>query len=121
MCCVYRCIEYIPPSIVLPIQQVGGNCASLRATRENMAHKIPSPCIFMFTVPYIPILYCTFCTQLCVNNIEVTVNTCTCTDVFTVITTKDQSGGIYNSAYSTGGQGFMAVSKQTSDSVCLLP
>ena len=24
-----------------------------------------------------------------VNDIEVTVNTCTCTDVFTVITTKD--------------------------------
>ena len=35
---------------------------------------------------------------LCVNNIEVTVNTCTCTAVFTVITTKDQSGGIYNRA-----------------------
>ena len=50
-----------------------------------------------------------------VNNIEVTVNTCTCTDVFTIITTKDQSGGIYNN-YSTGGQGFMAVSKQTSSS-----
>ena len=44
-----------------------------------------------------------------VNNIEVSVNTCTCTDVFTIITTKDQSGGIYNS-YSTCGQGF----KQTS-------
>ena len=29
-----------------------------------------------------------------VSNIEVTVNTCTCTDVFTIITTKDQSGGI---------------------------
>ena len=29
-----------------------------------------------------------------VNNVEVTVNTCTCTDVFTI--TKDQSGGIYN-------------------------
>ena len=40
--------------------------------------------------------------------LKVTVNTCTCTDVFTVITTKDQSGGIYNS-YSTGDQGFMAV------------
>ena len=50
---------------------------------------------------------------------EVTVNTCTCTDVFTTITTEDQSGGVY----STGDQGFMAVSKQTlsSDSVCLLP
>ena len=43
-----------------------------------------------------------------VNNIEVTINTCTCKDVFTVITTKDQSGGIYNN-YSTGGQGFMAL------------
>ena len=50
-----------------------------------------------------------------VNNIEVTVNTYTCTDVFTIITTKDQSGGISNN-YSTGGQGFMAVSKQTSSS-----
>ena len=28
-----------------------------------------------------------------VNNVEVTVNTCTCIDVFTA---KDQSGGIYN-------------------------
>ena len=42
-----------------------------------------------------------------VNNVEVTVNTCTCTDVLT-ITTKDQSGGIYNN-YSTDGQGFMGV------------
>ena len=42
-----------------------------------------------------------------VNNIEVTVSTCTCTDVFIIITTKNQSGGMYNS-YSTGGQGFMA-------------
>ena len=61
-----------------------------------------------------------------VNNIEVTVNTCTCTDVFTIITTKDQSGGIYNN-YSPGGQGFMAVVNKPrprampSDSVCLLP
>ena len=46
--------------------------------------------------------------QLCVNNFEVTVNTCKCTDVFT---TRDQSGGIYNS-YITDGQGFMAVSKK---------
>ena len=38
--------------------------------------------------------------QLCVNNIEVTVNTCTCTDVFTVIT--NQVGYVYNSN-STGG------------------
>ena len=61
-----------------------------------------------------------------VNNTEVTVNTCRCTDVFTVITMKDQSGGIYNN-YSTGGQGFMAVVNKPrlrampSDSVCLLP
>ena len=51
-------------------------------------------------------------TQLCVNNIEVTVNTCTCTDVLTVITTRDQSGGIYR----TGGQGFMVVSQHASSS-----
>ena len=50
-----------------------------------------------------------------VNNIEVTVNTCTRTDVFTVITTKDQSGRIHNN-YSPGGQEFMAISKQTSSS-----
>ena len=61
--------------------------------------------------------------QLCVNNDEVTVNTCTCTDVFTVLTKKDQSGGICN---STGGRGFMAVVNKPhpqampSDSVCLL-
>ena len=61
-----------------------------------------------------------------VNNVEVTLNTCTCTDVFTIITTKDPSGGIYNN-YSTGGQRFMAVVNKPrpqatpSDSVCLLP
>ena len=61
-----------------------------------------------------------------VNNIEVTVNTCTCTDVFTIITTKDQSGRIYNN-YSTGGQGFMVVVNKSRpqtvplDLVCLLP
>ena len=60
------------------------------------------------------------------NNIEVIVNTCTCKDVFTIITTKDQSGGIYNN-YSTGGQRFMAVVNKSrpratpSDLVCLLP
>ena len=58
-----------------------------------------------------------FYAQLCVNNIEVTVNTCTCTDVFTVIT-KAQSGGTYNS-YSTGGQGFMVGSKQTLSALSL--
>ena len=63
--------------------------------------------------------------QSYVNNVEVTVNTCTCTDVFTKIT-KDQSGGIYNS-YSTGSQGFMAVvitpcpRATPLDLVCLLP
>ena len=63
---------------------------------------------------------------MAVNNIEVTGNIRTCTDVFTIITTKDQSGGIYNS-YSTGGQRFMAVVNKPRpratllDSVCLLP
>ena len=61
-----------------------------------------------------------------VNNIEVTVNTCTCKYVFTIVTTKDQSGGIYNN-YSIGGQGFMALVNKPPpratplDSVCLLP
>ena len=70
---------------------------------------------------YITIHY----TQLCVNNVEVTVRICTCTDVFTVITTKNQSGERYSS-YSTSGQGFMvAVNKPRnwatpSDLVCLL-
>ena len=74
----------------------------------------PSPCVFSLQST-------TFIVQnlhhftVTVNNIEVTVNTCTCTDVLTVITTKDQSGGIYNN-YNPGGQEFMAVSKQTSSS-----
>ena len=29
-----------------------------------------------------------------VNDVEVIVSTCTCTDVFTVITPTDQSGGV---------------------------
>ena len=49
-----------------------------------------------------------FYTQLCVNNIEVTVNTCTCTQ------RTNQVG------YSTSGQGFMAVSKQTLSSAYTL-
>ena len=62
------------------------------------------------------LLYSFYILWLYVNFVEVTVNTCTCTDLFTVITTKDQSGGIYDS-YSTGGQGFMpAVSEQTMSS-----
>ena len=61
-----------------------------------------------------------------VNHTEVTVNTCTCTDVFTIIKTKDQSGRIYNN-YSTGGQEFMAAVNKPhpratpSDLVSLLP
>ena len=61
-----------------------------------------------YIIPY-------YSTELCVNNVQVAVNTCTCTGVFTVITTKDQPSGIYNS-YNTGGQGLWAVSKQTSSS-----
>ena len=33
--------------------------------------------------------------ELCVSNIEVTINTCTCTDAFTVIATKNQAGYIH--------------------------
>ena len=74
---------------------------------------------------YFP-LHVKYTTLSTVFIVEVTVNTCTCSDVFTVITTKDQSGGIYNSC-STGGQGFMAVVNKPrpqtmpSEPVCLLP
>ena len=105
-----------------------------------MAHNSLSMYLY-FTIHYIAILqfpfhvFIVYCplhchtaivltyTQLCVNN---TVSTCTRTDAFMVITTKDQSGGMYNS-YSTSGQGFMAVVNKPhppgtpSDSVCLLP
>ena len=53
-----------------------------------------------------------FYTQLCVNNTEVTVNTCTCT----MITTKNQSCGIFKSN-RTGIQVFIAVSKLLSATV----
>ena len=84
-----------------------------------MAHNSLS--MYFLHVVY-SLLHCHTIVQILhtVNNVEVTVNTCTCTDV---ITTKDQSGGIY----STGGQGFMAVVSKPrpratpSDSVCLLP
>ena len=68
-------------------------------------------------------LWAIFYIQLCVNNVEVTVNVFTCTDVYTVITTKDQSGGYV--IVTSGGQGFMAVVNKPhpqatpSDSVCL--
>ena len=69
--------------------------------------------VVLATVQYTTILKCRFYTQLCLNNIEVTVlntcactivftiNTCTCIEVFTIIMAKDQSGGIYN-GHSTG-------------------
>ena len=72
------------------------------------------PCIFSLQSTYI---VCYSYIQLCVNNIEVTVNTCICTDVFTVITTNDQSSGIYNS-YGTGTRWpeIYGCNKQTSSS-----
>ena len=38
----------------------------------------------VYSIPIVQILYTVVC------------NTCTCTDMFTVTTTKDQSRGIYN-------------------------
>ena len=47
-----------------------------------------------------------------------TVNTCTRADVFTVVTTKDQPGGRYNS-HNTDGQGFMTtVNKPRPQATC---
>lgn len=80
----------------------------------------------MYTVYYIAMVLSSFYTQLCGNNLKVTVNNCACTDAFIAITIKDQSGGLYNS-YSLGSQEFMAISKQTlfsgyaTDSACLMP
>ena len=46
---------------------------------------------FYLGLPHIPLSPI----QLCVNNVEVTVNIYTCTDnMFTVLTTKGQSGGV---------------------------
>ena len=56
-----------------------------------------------------------------VNNVEVTVNTSTCTDV------QQGTNQVKCNSYSIGDQGFMAARKQTllsaatSDLVCLLP
>ena len=123
---VYR---YILPTIVLPIQQVGFGCDTFPPWglyKINYGSRFPFY-VVLVTVHYTTILKCRFHTQLCVNNIEVTVlntcactivftiNTCTCTIVFTIITAKDQSGGIYN-GHSTGWSGTYAYSKQTSSS-----
>ena len=58
--------------------------ATLRATREIMAHNS----LFMHFLVY-SLIHCHIIVHI-VNNIEATVNTGTCTDMFTVITTKDQ-------------------------------
>jgi len=63
-----------------------------------LAHN-PLSCIFNLqytTLPY----YSTV--VRCVNNVEVTVNTCACTGALTVVTPNDQSDGIYN-RHITGG------------------
>ena len=39
-------------------------------------------------------------TVVCKKDIEFVVNTCTCTDVFTILTSKNQSGGIYIYGFS---------------------
>ena len=105
------------------------NCHNLspQGYKGNYDYKFPLHVFLVYSV-----LHCQTIVQILhhfsvtVNNIEVTINTCTCKDVFTVITTKDQSGGIYND-YSTGGQGFMALVNKLrpratpSDLVCLLP
>ena len=102
----------IPLSIDLPTQQVRFNCDIFPPWRlqGKIWLIIPSPCILGLQSTTLP--YYSFYIELCVNNV---VNTCTCTDVFTVITTKDQSGGIYND--NTGGQGFC---KQASSSGYIL-
>lgn len=60
---------------------------------------------FVYSTLYSAVQLCY--AQLCINIVgiscQVTVSTCTCKDVFTIITTKDQSGGIGNS-YSTDDQ-----------------
>ena len=65
---------------------------------------IPSPCII--SLQSTTLLYSSADSIMCVNNIDVT---CTCTDVFTILTTENQSGGICYSYSTTGGQGFIAV------------
>ena len=77
---VYHYI-YTPPSTVLPMP-------SLRTARENVAHYLLS----MYSR-----VHCHTIVQIIFVNAQVTVNTCTSTDLFTVITTKDQSDGVYNS------------------------
>ena len=83
---VFNCLQNIYPTITLP--EV--------ATREIMTHN-SLPCNFSLqstTLQTIVQILHHF--TVTVNNTEVTVNTCTCTNVFTIITTKDQSGGLYN-------------------------
>ena len=108
---------YIPPSIVLPIQQVGIYCNNLipEDYKGNYGSYFP-PMNFYFILQS---------TTLSDNSTDFT-SFCCDSKMFTVITTKDQSGGIYNN-YSTGGQEFMAILNKPrpratpSDSVCLLP
>ena len=109
-------ILHISQFVVLPIQQVGFNCGTFPpwGLQGKLPLIIPSPCIFSSqstTLSYTTISRASRPRSLegwplqtlhTVNNVEVTFNTCTCTDVFTITTTKDQSDGIYNS-YSTGG------------------
>ena len=69
--------------------------------KKNMAHIFSFHVILVYSSLHLPYYSTNILHIVVCNNIEVTANTCTCTDVFTVITTKDESGGIYNS-HSTG-------------------
>ena len=96
----------------------------MRIYKCSMGFRIPAVDQSHWSIEYnYDLIHCQTIVQIlhhfaAINNIEVTINTCTCKDVFTVITTKDQSGGIYNN-YSTGGQGFMAlVNKPCPQATC---
>ena len=58
----------------------------LRATSEIMTHNCASPCLQSTALSDYTIVQILHHFTMTVNNIEVTVNTSTCTDVFTIMT-----------------------------------
>ena len=83
----------IPRSIVLPKQQVGVYCGDFPPCGLQGKY-FPLHVVLVYSL-----LHCQTVVQILhhftvtVNDVEVTVNTCTCTDMFTIITIKDQSDG----------------------------
>ena len=76
---------------------------NINPNKLNITLQLVLPCILVLVYSK---LHC-HTSLLCINNVEVTVNTSTCTDV------QQSTNQVEYNSYTIGDQGFMAARKQT--------